>query len=84
MTRGMRVWFVGIAAIVLCSERALALYTPNPAGRWAEGHFFLAGDFTYNTSKDLDPVGEIDDQVGFFARPAFSIAPNVMLYGRLG
>jgi hypothetical protein len=84
MKRGTQVWFIGVAGVLLWAQSALALYTPNPAGRWAPGHFFLAGDFMYNTDKDLDPRGSIDDQVGFFARPAFSVAPNVMLYGRFG
>ncbi len=84
MKRGMRAWFIGVAGILVWATSASALYTPNPAGRWAPGHFFLAGDLMYNSSKDLDGGGEIKDQVGFFARPAFSIAPNVMLYGRLG
>jgi len=84
MKSGMRVWFIGVAGILIGATSASALYTPNPAGRWAPGHFFLAGDFMYNSSKDLDGGGEIKDQVGFFARPAFSIAPNVMLYGRVG
>lgn len=84
MKRGMRVWLIGFAAIFAWATSASAFYTPNPAGRWAPGHFFLAGDFMYNSSKDLDGGGEIKDQIGFFARPAFSIAPNVMLYGRFG
>ena len=75
-----------VAAVMVlgAAGSASALYSPNPAGRWAPGHFFLAGDFLFNTEKDLDPGGEIEDVTGFFARPAYSIAPNVMLYGRIG
>lgn len=63
---------------------AWALYSPNPAARWAPGHFFLAGDFVYNTEKDLDGGGEIDDLTGFYVRPAYTLMPNVIAYGRLG
>ena len=83
MKRGIFVGLVGLGLLVWCGS-AQALYTPNPAGRWAENRFFLAGDFTYNADKDLDGGGEIKDQVGFFARPAFSVARNVMIYGRVG
>jgi len=76
--------WIGLAVVVLYAGSAHALYTPNPAGRWAENRFFLAGDFSFNESKDLDGGGEIKDQVGFFARPAYSIARNIMIYGRLG
>ena len=75
-----------VAAVMVlgAAGSASALYSPNPAGRWAPGHFFLAGDFLFNTEKDLEPGGELEDVTGFFARPAYSIAPNVMLYGRIG
>ena len=64
---------------------AEAVYTPNPAGRWAAHHFFLAGDFSYTADKDLeDPRAEAEDLVGVFVRPGYSIARNVMAYGRLG
>jgi hypothetical protein len=61
-----------------------ALYSPNPAARWAPGHFFLAGDFVFNSEKDLEGGGEIDDMTGFYARPAYTLMPNVIVYGRLG
>jgi hypothetical protein len=75
-------------ASMLWSSSAAAIYTPNPAGRWAPGRFFLAGDFQFNSSKDLD-VGsgrshELDNMVGFFVRPSYSVARNVTIYGRLG
>ncbi len=71
-------------SIFLWVTSAEALYTPNPAGRWTPQRFFLAGDFQYNTSKDLDPGGEVEDMAGFFVRPSYSLAPNVAVYGRLG
>lgn len=61
-----------------------ALYSPNPAARWAPGHFFLAGDVVFNTEKDLERGGEIDDMTGFYARPAYTLMPNLIAYGRLG
>ena len=44
MKRGIFVGLVGLGLLVWCGS-AQALYTPNPAGRWAENRFFLAGDF---------------------------------------
>jgi hypothetical protein len=84
MKRGLFAGLMGLSLVAFSAGAAHAMYTPNPAGRWAANRFFLAGDFTYNSDKDLDGGGEIKDQVGFFARPAFSIARNVMIYGRLG
>jgi len=75
---------IGIVAVCLWATSAAAMYTPNPAGRWAANRFFLAGDFQYNTSKDLDNGGELKDVAGFFVRPAYSIFPNIMIYGRAG
>lgn len=72
-----------LAGSLAVADVARAVYTPNPAGRWSPDHFFLAGDFQFH-EKDLDPRGELDDVTGFFVRPGYSIAPNVMLYGRLG
>lgn len=83
-TQRRLVWMLGVVALLAGAGPASAMYTPNPAGRWAPDRFFLAGDFSYNTSKDLDPRGEVKDQVGMFVRPAYSIATNVMVYGRLG
>src|SRR5256885_17148617 len=78
--RGTQFW-LGVLGVVLAgATSASAMYTPNPAGRWAPGRFFLAGDFDYASSKDLDGGGEIKDRIGMFARPAFSIAPNIMIY----
>ncbi len=84
MVRGLRVWTWCVAATLAAATGASAMYTPNPAGRWAPDRFFLAGDFDYVTSKDLDPAGEIKDRAGLFVRPAYSIAPNLLVYGRLG
>ncbi len=84
MNGGLRVWLLGVGGILLAASSASAMYTPNPAGRWAPNRFFLAGDFQFNTSKDLDGGGELEDQTGLFVRPAYSIAPNVVLYGRIG
>ena len=82
--RGTQLWLSVLGAVLAGATSASAMYTPNPAGRWAPGRFFLAGDFDYASSKDLDGGGEIKDRIGMFARPAFSIAPNVMIYGRVG
>ena len=84
MKRGGFLGWVGLASLLFWTGSAQAIYTPNPAGRWAANRFFLAGDFMYNSSKDLDGGGEIKDETGFFARPAFTIARNIMIYGRLG
>jgi len=73
-----------VALVAAWTATAAAMSTPNPAGRWSAHRFFLAGDFQYNDSKDLDPAGSVDDMAGFFIRPGYSIADNVMLYGRLG
>lgn len=84
--RGRSSWScVAAVGLIACSASgAMAMYTPNPAGRWQAQRFFLAGDFQYNSDKDLDPSGSLDDTVGFFVRPAYSVARNVVLYGRLG
>ncbi len=74
----------GIVGALLWAGTASAIYTPNPAGRWAAHHFFLAGDFEYNADKDMTRIGEVDDMVGFFVRPAYSVAQNIMIYGRFG
>jgi hypothetical protein len=76
---------VAVAAVVIAvwAGRAAAMYTPNPAARWAPQHFFLAGDFQFN-DKDLNHGGEIKDMTGFFARPSYSVARNVAIYGLLG
>ncbi|HSD10023.1 MAG TPA: hypothetical protein VLF14_03510 [Candidatus Binatia bacterium] len=84
MTRGRKWGLIGSASIFLLATEATAMYTANPAGRWAQNRFFLAGDFQYNSDKDLDGGGEIKDMAGFFARPAYSIAPNLLVYGRVG
>lgn len=74
-----------MGCLLLSAGTASAVYTPNPAGRWAPQRFFLAGDFQFNADKDLDkPRGQLDDTVGFFVRPAYSVARNLMLYGRVG
>jgi hypothetical protein len=83
MRKRMSFGWTAVALFVWVAT-AQAMYTPNPAGRWAANRFFLAGDFEYDSTKDLDGGGELDDKVGFFARPAYTIAPNVILYGRLG
>jgi hypothetical protein len=84
MRSGRNIWLAVAGAVLAGATSASAIYTPNPAGRWAPQRFFLAGDFQYNDKKDLDGGGEINDQIGTFVRPAYSIAPNVMIYGRLG
>jgi hypothetical protein len=83
--RGIRTSVIVAAAVVGLSGSAAAMYTPNPTGRWAPGRFFLAGDFSFIADKDLDGrPREANDLVGFFVRPAYSIASNVMVYGRIG
>ena len=82
--RGPQFWLAVVCLVLAAATNASALYTPNPAGRWAPGRFFLAGDFDFTTSKDLEGGGEIEDKFGMFVRPAFSVAPNIMIYGRLG
>jgi hypothetical protein len=84
MKRGASSALVAVVALLAGFTTAEAMYTPNPAGRWAPGRFFLAGDFQYNDNKDLDPSGELKDVVGLYVRPAYSIARNVMVYGRIG
>jgi hypothetical protein len=80
-----RTWLAAIVLVVFSGGAANAIYTPNPAGRWAANRFFLAGDFQFIAEKDLDePDQEVEDVTGFFARPAYSIGRNIMLYGRLG
>ena len=80
-----RMWLCGALLMLGGAGVAEAVYTPNPAARWAEGRFFLAGDFQYIADKDLeDPGGEIEDVIGFYARPAYSVARHVVIYGRLG
>lgn len=83
MTKRGLTTMLAAAVLLVGAASAPAMYTPNPAGRWAPQRFFLAGDFMWN-EKDLDGGGEIDSAVGAFVRPAYSIAPNVMLYGRIG
>ncbi len=77
-----------LASLLLSAQNALAMYTPNPAGRWEPNRFFLAGDFQFNSSKDLDFGGgdshSLDNTVGLFVRPSYSIARNIVVYGRLG
>lgn len=75
---------VSVALLAVFAGPAAAMYTPNPAGRWEANRFFVAGDLQFNTDKDLDPRGEIDDQVGLFVRPSYAFAPNAVIYGRLG
>ena len=45
MNNVTRAIFLGVLAVLIQSLPALAMYTPNPAGRWEPNHFFLAGDF---------------------------------------
>lgn len=72
-----------VTCILAGAHYAAAMYTPNPAGRWAPNRFFLAGDFQFN-DKDLDPGGNLGNMAGFFARPSYSVARNVTIYGLLG
>ena len=75
-----------LAAVFLAffASEATAIYTPNPAARWEANRFFVAGDFQYNWDKDLDPRGQLDDEVGLFVRPSYALARNMVIYGRLG
>ena len=82
--RGLQFGLAVMSLVLIGAQTASAMYTPNPAGRWAPGRFFLAGDFDFTADKDLDGGGEVEDKIGFFARPAYSIAPNIMVYGRIG
>ncbi|MEA2625072.1 MAG: hypothetical protein QOD06_1117 [Candidatus Binatota bacterium] len=78
-------WLAVVGGALVFATESLAIYVPNPAGRWAGRHFFLAGDFQYNASKDLDDgARDADDTVGFFVRPGYTVAPNVIVYGRFG
>jgi opacity protein-like surface antigen len=76
--------FLALALLAVTAAPALAIYTPNPAGRWEENRFFFAADLQYNGDKDLDSGGSIDDEVGFFVRPSYAFARNATLYGRIG
>jgi hypothetical protein len=88
MNQTLRNSLVGLGIGLLWTGVAGAMYAPNPAGRWAPDHFFLAGDFQFNSSKDLDTGGgdshSLDTMAGFFVRPSYSIARNIVIYGRLG
>ena len=88
MNQTLRISVVAVLAATFWAGTAVAMYTPNPAGRWAPDHFFLAGDFQFNGSKDLDVGGghthSLDNMVGLFVRPSYSIARNIVVYGRLG
>jgi len=78
-----RMLVVAAVLVALGAVQAHAMYTPNPAGRWEANRFFFAGDLQYN-SKDLEHSGDLDDEVGLFARPSYSLAPNATIYGRSG
>ena len=78
-----------VAVWVFAASDALAVYTPNPAGRWAANRFFIAGDLQYNDEKDVQTddggiEGKIEDEVGFFVRPSYSFMENGTIYGRIG
>ena len=87
MKRSERTGIIAAMLLFLLAGDAAAMYTPNPAGRWAPQRFFLAGDFQFNR-KDLDvdngDTERIHDIVGMFVRPSYSIARNLVVYGRLG
>jgi hypothetical protein len=80
----LRTVTTGAVCALLWAASAMAMYTPNPAGRWEPGRFTLAGDFQFNSSKDLDPGGSVDNMAGFFIRPSYSIIRNLVVYARLG
>lgn len=82
--RSFRLSAVCVVALLSWVSTAAAMYTPNPAGRWAAQRFFLAGDFQFIADKDLDPAGEIEDVAGFFVRPGYSLMRDFVVYGRLG
>lgn len=84
-----RIHILGVAVVLLTTANAAsALYTPNPVGRWAPQHFYLAGDFQFTADKNVEldsgGTGSVDDIVGVFVRPGYSIVRNVVIYGRLG
>jgi opacity protein-like surface antigen len=83
MRAGIKVCLFATTLLLTITTQALALYTPNPAARWDAGHFFLAGDLQWNGDKDLEH-GEIDDEIGLYVRPAYTFAPNMVAYGRVG
>ncbi len=86
MTRKLQV--LTALALLITTHTAFALYTPNPAGRWEPNRFTLAGDFQFNSEKGIDfpnsASANLNDMVGVFVRPGYSIARNVIIYGRLG
>ncbi len=84
MTVSSTIKIAVVAASLLGAGDAFAIYTPNPAGRWQANRFFVAADLQYNDDKDLDPAGDISDEVGFFIRPSYAFAPNATFYGRIG
>jgi hypothetical protein len=87
MMRRFAVVLPAALACVLWAVAAGGMYTPNPAGRWVPNRFFLAGDFQYNASKDIkvgNDTVELQDMVGLFVRPSYSIVRNLVAYGRLG
>jgi hypothetical protein len=78
-----RMFVFAAVLVALGATQVRAMYSPNPAGRWAENRFFVAGDLQYN-QKDLEHNGDLDDEVGLFVRPSYSLAKNVTIYGRIG
>jgi hypothetical protein len=80
----LRIAITGAACALLWAASTMAMYTPNPAGRWAPGRFTLAGDFQFNSSKDLDHAPDAENVAGFFVRPSYSIIRNLVVYARLG
>jgi len=87
MTRRIAIALTSAVSCMLWGAVANAMYTPNPAGRWEPNRFFLAGDFQYNASKDVNvdnDTAELKDMVALFVRPSYSILRNLVIYGRLG
>jgi len=78
------------AAALLAALPGLSfgVYTPNPAGRWQAHRFFIGGDMQFNASKNMDAnrprAFDVDNMYGFFVRPGFSVAENIVVYARLG
>jgi len=84
MRRDSRIITLALVLLTFSATESLAMYVPNPAARWEANRFFFAGDLQYTGDKDLDPRGEIEDEVGVYFRPSYAFAPNATIYGRIG
>jgi len=82
MPRALHTAGLAVCSFLLFSAPTPAMYTPNPAGRWAPNRFTLAGDFQFNADKDLDAGSgstTLNDTAGFLFGTNFDPSPQVRL-----